>query len=143
MKWRNDPSIWLLTGSAPTRLITLDDELAWIRTVIADQSGRRFAIEVDHQYVGNTYLTNIHDARAEFHIFIGDKSVLGRGVAKEATRLVLNFARTDLALEMIELSVNPSHVVAVGLYRSLGFVPTSTVDGVLAMAVDVRKLPDQ
>ncbi|MGV9002165.1 MAG: GNAT family N-acetyltransferase [Candidatus Saccharimonadaceae bacterium] len=119
--WRNDPEIWKYTGSAPDKIITLDDELTWIRRVIKDDTCRRFAIIADNEYVGNIYLTDIHDAKAEYHIFIGNKEYTGKGIAKEASKLIIDFARDILNLSSVTLEVRPENTRAVQLYLSLGF----------------------
>ncbi len=119
--WRNNPNIWKYTGSSPNREITVEDELSWIRKVIQDDTCRRFAILADHVYVGNIYLTDIHDREAEYHIFIGNEEYMGKGIAKEASKLIIEYARNNLKLNSIHLEVRPDNVRAVQLYLSLGF----------------------
>jgi len=124
--WRNDPAIWRHTAESPDRPITLKDELAWIRRVMADPTSRRFAIVADGTYVGNIYLTDLADGEAEYHVFIGDKAYWGRGVAKRASERLIEFARRDLRLRGIQLRVKHSNRRAVRLYETLGFVRTGT-----------------
>ena len=42
--WRNDPSIWELTGSRPSSNVSLDMEEDWVRNVLLDTSSMRRAI---------------------------------------------------------------------------------------------------
>ena len=63
-KWRNDPDIWVYTGSRPDREITSDIESEWIKKALSDLSSKRFAILVDDVYVGNVQLTNISERDA-------------------------------------------------------------------------------
>jgi len=133
--WRNDPSIWRLTASSPTREITLADEVDWVRAVTSRADERRYAIESDGVYVGNIYLTGIADDSAEYHVFIGDRRYLGRGIARAASQLLLGVAREELHLRSVRLSVKAHNERAVKLYGGLGFVPVDTHDGTIEMEV--------
>ena len=119
--WRNDPEVWTYTHAAGRAGPKVEDELAWIRRVNADPTCRRFAILADERYVGNVYLTDIANDDAEFHIFIGDKSVWRRGLAGEATRQMLDYGWRELGLRQVHLEVHRDNEAALRLYRTLGF----------------------
>ena len=89
VKWRNISKIWEHTGSAPDREITIEDELTWIKKVIADPSSKRFAILADGKYVGNIYLTDIKDKKGEYHVFIGEMDYWGKGIARKASEQII------------------------------------------------------
>jgi diamine N-acetyltransferase len=127
-KWRNIPEVWKLTDAAWSREITYEDELSWIRKVMADPSGRRFAIIADGQYVGNIYLTDIDGKTAQYHIFIGEREQWGKGIARAASQQILDYAR-DLGLATVWLSVKKQNPAAIAVYRELGFVTTKD-DGI-------------
>lgn len=133
VNWRNDPAIWEFTGSKPDREITIEDETAWIQKVIADKKDRRFAILADEDYVGNIYLTGIEDGRAEYHIFIGERSYWGKGVAALASRAIIDYAKNKLKLNEIALSVNENNKSAINLYKRLGFKATGLSEGFIKM----------
>src|SRR5262249_2316267 len=57
---------------------------------------------------------------------IGDPLSLGRGYGREAARLVLGFAQSELQLESVSLLVFADNGAALTLYASLGFVEAST-----------------
>lgn len=139
VKWRNRPEIWAYTASAPDRLIGLDDELAWIRRVIADPGSRRFAIMAENAYVGNIYLTDIADGGATYHIFIGEPAYWGRGVARGASRAILDYARDELQLRTVDLAVHRAHAAAQRLYESLGFVPVGEDGDFIRMRVTLAE----
>ena len=122
--WRNDPDIWELTGSRPDRIITLQDEQNWIDKVMADKTCRRFAIIVDDTYVGNIYLTDIHDSMAEYHVFIGDRNYWGKGIASAASEQIVNFGRSKLHLKSIYLKVHEDNGAAIHVYEKMGFLPS-------------------
>lgn len=140
-KWRNDPHIWTFTGSKPDKEITYEIETEWILKVLSDHTARRFAIIVDENYVGNIQLTNISSTSAEYHIFIGNKEYWGKGVAYLATYQILNYAKEELKLLNINLSVREDNIGAVKTYLKNGFEEVSNSDGWISMSVSLEKLP--
>lgn len=138
-KWRNDPEVFKYTGNVYTEEITLESELAWIRRVIENTNEYRCAILVDNVYVGNVYLTNIVKGKsAEYHIFIGDKSYWGRGVAKKASLEIIKYALMVLKLRFICLSVRYSNVTAIKLYESIGFVKNDSDENFILMKLNLE-----
>lgn len=125
VKWRNAPEVFKYTGSVYTHTITLENEIEWVNRVIGNVDEYRCAIIADGKYVGNIYLTGIHDGQAEYHIFIGDKSFWGKGVAKMASQLIIKYGFENLYLTQINLSVRPQNTAALRLYQNLGFRETS------------------
>ena len=121
-KWRNNEEIWSKTGSSPERIISKKDELDWIQKVIKRKDELRFAICVseEEKYIGNIQLTNIKDSSAEFHIFIGEKSYWGKGIAHKAMLLILRHGFEVLNLEEIYLRVRNDHARAIKLYKKQG-----------------------
>lgn len=140
VEWRNDPEIWGFTKFSANREITISDELAWIRGVMADESSRRFAILADESYIGNIYLTDIKDGTGEYHIFIGDKDYWGKGIARKASQLIIDYGRNVLHLSSIELGAKEANRGAYHLYETLGFKKIGTdSEGFTRMALDLRK----
>lgn len=129
VKWRNDPEVFKFTGNIYNHEITIDNELEWIRKVIANPTDYRCAILVDEVYVGNIYLTDIKEGTAHFHIFIGDKSYWGKGVAKRASLLILEYAFNVLNIKEVLLRVRNVNTSAYNLYLRLGFKDVK-VDGI-------------
>ena len=121
VKWRNDPEVFKFTGNTYKHEITIGNELEWIRKVIANTNDYRCAILVDEVYVGNIYLTDIQEGKAHYHIFIGNKNYWGKGVAKKASLLILDYAVKVLNLKEIFLRVRKKNTSAYNLYLRLGF----------------------
>jgi RimJ/RimL family protein N-acetyltransferase len=138
VKWRNIPELWQYTGSAPDREITIDDELQWIRKVMADPTSRRFAILADGVYVGNTYLTDLTKEKGEYHIFIGDQNYWGQGIARKASELIIDFGREELGLKTIELGVKRENSAAYHIYQKLGFGEVGKEDGFVRMKLELH-----
>lgn len=128
-RWRADPAIWTYTLAAGRTPVELATEREWIERVIANPTGRRFAILADDRYVGNIYLTDIAGGSAQYHIFIGERDMWGRGIARAATVAILNIAWAVLGLNSVYLLVHPENRVAKGLYQRLGFLETGQ-DGI-------------
>jgi diamine N-acetyltransferase len=122
-KWRNNPLIWKFTGSKPHKHITAKTETEWLRKCLASENEKRFAICLNStdQYVGNIQLTNIDESEAQYHIFIGETDVWGKGIAKEATIQLLKFAFEELGLIRVWLEVNEENLSAISVYRNVGF----------------------
>lgn len=120
--WRNDPEVFKYTGNVYKNIISLETELEWIRRVIQNENEYRCAILADGEYVGNIYLTDITEFTANYHIFIGNKNFWGKGVAKRASELILEYAFSILKLRQVNLKVKKENQSAFSLYKKLGFV---------------------
>jgi len=76
--------------------------------------------------IGNCGLHNVHhiNGLAEFGIFLGNNEYIGKGYAKEATSLILDFGFNILNLHAIHLRVYEFNTRARKLYESVGFKKT-------------------
>jgi len=133
VKWRNDPEVFKYTGNTYDHEITIESELAWIERVISNPKDYRCAIIADNVYVGNIYLTEISNVSSNYHIFIGDKNYWGKGVAKQASNLIIDYARNILCLKTLKLRVKQANLAALRLYDKLGFRMVEEVDERIAM----------
>ena len=138
-KWRNNPEVWTYTGGRPDKFITEGIELEWIAKAIQRTGEYRFAIclKDNDQYIGNIQLTDITSSDAQYHIFIGETEFWGKGIAKRATNLILDYAFNHLDLNRVYLEVNPLHQAAIIVYEKSGFVKYegTTVNDFLKMAI--------
>lgn len=137
-KWRNDPEVWEHTGSRPDIVVTEEIEKQWILDKLKERNSVRFAIEVDDVYVGNIQLTNIVEKEtAEYHVFIGDKSYWGKGVASLATAQIIRYAKNVINLQSLYLSVRPENNSAIRVYEKSGFVK---INDDVKMTLDLSKV---
>ncbi len=120
-KWRNDPEIWLMTGSRPNIEVTEQVEYEWLQKVLTQKDSLRYAICVGdkNEYVGNVQITNITEESGEFHIFIGNKYYWGKGVGATATRLMIDEGFKK-GLKQIYLYVRLDNVAAIKVYEKCG-----------------------
>lgn len=124
--WRNNPLVWKFTGGRPDRIITKELETDWLSGALKRENEYRFAICVKEtdQYIGNAQLTHITDNSAQYHIFIGETELWGKGIGKQATALLLGYAFDELKLNSVFLEVNAEHKAAIKAYQKSGFVET-------------------
>ena len=137
-KWRNDREVWEHTGSRPDIVVTEEIEKQWILDKLKELNSVRFAIDVDDVYVGNIQLTNIIEKKtAEYHVFIGDKSYWGKGVASLATAQIIRYAKNVINLQSLYLSVRQENNSAIRVYEKSGFVK---INDDVKMTLDLSKV---
>ena len=120
--WKNDFSIFKNLGGG-FQPISIDQQSLWMDNMIdLTSNNKRFMIISDEQKVGVVGLYNINfiNRNCEFGIYIGNKSYQGKGIGKEATELMLNFAFSNLNLLKVKLFVNDDNF-AQKMYENMGF----------------------
>jgi diamine N-acetyltransferase len=136
--WRNDKEVWKYTKHRPSKKISLQEELLWIRKVLKRKKEKRYAIVVkqSNKYIGNLYFTGIKNRSAEFHIFVGDRSEWGKGYGCAACSLALAKAK-KLGLKKVYLVVSRKNIYAMNIYLGLGFQRTGNckTKGFITMSV--------
>lgn len=60
------------------------------------------------------------NSHAEMGVFIGERTSLGKGLGKEAVRLILKYTFEDLNLNKLYLKVARSNLQAIKVYESCG-----------------------
>jgi diamine N-acetyltransferase len=90
---------------------------------IHDQTERRFVVEVEGQRVGLVELVEINyiHRRSEFQIMIAPE-FQGRGYAKKATSLAMQYAFSTLNLYKLYLVVDADNEKAIHIYEQMGFI---------------------
>lgn len=99
-------------------------QMIWYKKLLMDKTQVTFGIEVNKVYVGNIGLKNIdrQNKKAEYYIFIGDKSYRGKGVGENSTQQLLKYVRKNLHLHKIYLCVDKDNIAARRLYKKVGFI---------------------
>ena len=82
-----------------------------------------FGIEVENRLVGYVQLAMIdyRERRAAAGILIGDKAVWGRGIARTALRILLDYAFTVRGLERVYAEVYSFNTRSLRLMERVGF----------------------
>lgn len=86
-------------------------------------------IEYDGVSVGLIGLLSIDNKnkKAEYYITMGEKAYLGKGIAKKASTLLLDYAFNTLSLNKIYLYTDVNNKSAINLYESLNFKFEGTI----------------
>jgi len=126
VRWINDPAIHeFLDKHLP---ISEDKTRRWFDRVVLDDSQAHFVIEevATGQAVGLCALasssTDARWQRAELSIYLGEVAAQGKGLAKAALQLLLDYAFSHLHLHRVYLHTAVENDRAHGLFESLGFV---------------------
>ncbi len=90
---------------------------------IKDRTDRFDAvIEYDGVPVGVIGLLGIGDDKAEYYITMGEKEYTGKGIAKKATLLLLEYAFMELGLNKVYLYTEVENIPAQKLFERCGFI---------------------
>ncbi len=125
--WLNDPVVnkYLETRSASIRELE-----GYVAGKLMDKKSLLFGIfnKLDNKHIGNIKLEPIDFERfcATMGIIIGDKHYWGRGLATEATRVLVDYAFNELGLKEINLGVISENKPAIRVYEKCGFVKYRT-----------------
>lgn len=129
LRWRNDRDI--IDSLFSYRGVTLSEHRNWFERYIKSDTRIEFVIykKDDGKKIGTIGLSSIdyRNQKAEYGILIGEKSEWGKGYAKEASLVILEYGFKELNLSKIYLRVFFDNTNAVYLYENLGF----TREGVL------------
>lgn len=139
LRWRNQDHIrrWFKNSN----VITEDQHQAWFKQYQERDDDFFFIVEEIRELnftesVGQVSLYGIDWSRksAEFgRLLIGEPDAMGKGIAKSATLLVLQFAFMTLGLEKVELEVFSNNEIPLSIYRSCGFIEVSDSNGLKKM----------
>jgi RimJ/RimL family protein N-acetyltransferase len=118
--WQNDPEIFRWMDY--DRVFSLDDIRRSEEHGAAE--GHPFIIEADGKAIGRIGLFGIKSRtqHGNLYIFIGDRTVWGKGYARDALMLLLQYAFDTLNLRLVQLWTLADNDRAIRLYKTLGFV---------------------
>jgi RimJ/RimL family protein N-acetyltransferase len=123
LRWLNDPDVFKyleISGEYTSEM--LED---YIRKTIEEKTLFWAIIKKKEGiHIGNIKIDpiNYRHKRGEYGILIGDKNEWGKGFAREASELVIQFCFEVLELRKITLGVVSHNLPALKLYVNLGFV---------------------
>ena len=133
VRMRADPEVQAQLFSE--RPPTVEEHLRWLGDMEARGDRHEFMIveRTSGRSVGTIGLSHIDrvNRRAEYGVLIGEPDARGKGLAAEASRLLLAYAFGTLGLRRVYLHVLARNEDALRLYRRVGFQP----EGVLRQHV--------
>lgn len=122
--WFNDPEVTKY-NSHGARVMTVADVEAYVARVQNSENEAVFAMIAKDKsvHVGNISLQKIDAANssAEYAIILGDKEYWGRGIAAEASKLLLEFGFNDLGLHRIWCGTSAANISMQKLAERSGF----------------------
>ena len=103
--------------------LKIDKTLEWFEKNKGNNHRRDYTIVYNNEAVGLIGLLNIDykNMKAEYYICIGKSEYKGKGIAYEASKLLLNIAFNELKLNKVYLYTEIENVVAQRLFQKLGF----------------------
>ncbi len=139
LAWRNQSHIrrWFVHSD----VVTPEQHERWFKQYIDREDDFVFIIEEVGQLkkpVGQVSLYKIDTVNrtAEFgRLMVGDPEAKGKGIAKMATSMVLEFGLSYLDLELIYLEVFKDNHPAFHIYQSVGFVSVHEKENMVAMQI--------
>jgi RimJ/RimL family protein N-acetyltransferase len=134
--WINDREQVLF--NAPYKPVHEGSHRAWFESIQQRSDLVMFAIRLckSNKLIGSCQLhsiTPVHRS-AELQIRLGDVTEHGHGYGTEATKKLLDFAFNDLNLHRVYLHVFSNNIVAIRMYKKIGFVQ----EGILRKAAYIN-----
>lgn len=124
IRWRNKE--FVKNNFIYREAFTIQSHVKWLKNMVDVGKAVQFIIYVKEERVpiGSVYLKDIDHVhkKAEYGIFIGEEEYLGRGLGKEAAKLVLRYGFEDLLLHKVFLRVFSYNQAALRSYKRAGFV---------------------
>lgn len=106
-----------------------DKTLYWYETIKNSTKRYDAVIECNNIKVGLIGLLNIDykNMKAEYYIAMGECEYKGKGIAKIATKQILEYAFSKLNLNKIYLYTETDNIVAQKLFEKIGFKKEGTL----------------
>lgn len=101
-----------------------DKTVSWFRNNVNRTDRYDAVIECEGIAVGLIGLLKIKDYQAEYYVALGEKEYEGKGIAKKATYLLLDYAFLELGLCKVYLYTEVENVKGQMLFERCGFVQT-------------------
>jgi RimJ/RimL family protein N-acetyltransferase len=123
-EWINDDDVIRYSISLFQKLKTNAEIDTWFRTMLDDDSSVNKGIVFNGKFVGYAgivKLKNVHNS-GEYFLFIGDKTVWGKGIGTQVTKEMITYAFEELKLHRLSLTISDINTFAVKAYKRAGFI---------------------
>jgi RimJ/RimL family protein N-acetyltransferase len=119
VRWRNDPEIrkWMFNQDQ----ITLESHLNWFNSHKPNRIDYVICDIENEKPIGTLNFININDKNAEAGKMLGDKKYWGKGYAKEAFKLWIDFGFSDLDFDLITVRTMAENTGNIKLNEKLDF----------------------
>jgi RimJ/RimL family protein N-acetyltransferase len=137
LRWRNQDHIrkWFIHSE----VISPQGHQEWFEKYLKRDDDYLFIVEEIHIFnkpIGQVSIYEIkwNERKAKFgRLLIDEPETQGKGLAKMAASILLNYGSNTLGINRYELEALSSNESALALYRSLGFIEISDVNGIKKM----------
>ncbi|MDO5138711.1 MAG: GNAT family protein [Oscillospiraceae bacterium] len=122
VRWVNDPrNNTYLHYDLP---LQEDKTLRWFKSHNGENTRYDAVIEADSVPVGLIGLLGIDrkNKKAEYYILLGETEYKGKGIAKRASELLLDYAFSSLQLNKVYLYTEVENIAAQKLFERVGFI---------------------
>jgi RimJ/RimL family protein N-acetyltransferase len=123
-QWRNDKYIARNFGGVPLFTSTVNEK-KWVEDKIFDKNSVSCAIclKENDELIGCIFLNDIdfHTRSGHVPVFIGEKSLWGKGYATDARVLMLKYAFYDRGLQRVWARVLEDNIAALKMHEKVGY----------------------
>ncbi|NQU99455.1 MAG: UDP-4-amino-4,6-dideoxy-N-acetyl-beta-L-altrosamine N-acetyltransferase [Parcubacteria group bacterium] len=126
VKWLNNPKA---NQFMVNRNLSVKSATKWFNWYIENKNNKSFIVSDGAKDIGFVGLRNINkqDKNADLTIYIGEDEYRGRGVGKDVMKWITSYGFSKLKLHKINLGVLEGNIIAIKLYKSLGFKVEGTM----------------
>jgi RimJ/RimL family protein N-acetyltransferase len=143
LRWRNQDHIrkWFVHSD----IIEVENHFDWYDQYRVKDNDFVFIIEetqILNRPIGQVSLYNIDwgKKRSEFgRLLIGENEASGLGLGKEASLLLVTFAKRNLGIDSLYLEVFSDNLAAKHIYLDMGFVEVRKSHKTIFMELNLRK----
>lgn len=132
--WRRDDTIWSMLGG-PKYFVSEAYEKKWIENEIFNSRDVKLAVCLieSNKHIGNVYFTDINQINqsCHSHVLIGEKDCWGKGYAKEALLLGIDYMVNQRNIHRFEAKILESNNASLKMHQKCGF----EIEGLLRQSV--------
>lgn len=120
--WRNNPSIYKYSLTQ-NKKVTWEHHYKWYKNL---ENAIYFIIMYDNRKIGIVNVINLNSNCPELGIYIGEITLWGKGLGKEAVGLIINnLQRMDY--KKVCVTTNKNNIRSINLWVNLGFKKIGSV----------------
>ena len=139
--WENDTSVWHISStSSPFSKQTLKNYLSSIQDIYTDRQLRLMIDNPEGRTVGcvDLYEFDPLHQRAGVGILIGDQADRGKGYAREALNLLIDYAFNHLLMNQLYCTIPASNEASIYLFQQAKFIQCGTLKNWINIAGDFQ-----
>ena len=125
-RWDTDPEVQEYLPEPLNEQVSDEEQLVYLKECLTEEDGVYWTIVLSEtgEVIGTISLNNIstYHGVAEINTVIGEKQYWGKGIATEATRVVLMYAKEELKLRRIMGEFEADNKGVEKVLRANGFV---------------------